>query len=471
MAARVSPAPEKADGEAHMEVETIQVDKHKCKRKTTGMFDFSNTEAMKQKVRKAKSDEKSAYNVHDMYHDTGFFQRIARHNNFENATLGVIVINALWISVDTDRNTADNITKAHPIFITADVMFFAYFLFELIIRFAAFKKKSSCLRDGWFVFDSTLVTLYAFDPFVIGLMAATSGGDGMDLPTAVLRLFRLARLSRLVRMLRSLPELMIMIKGMLTAAASVGYTLGLLMLITYVFAIALRNLVPEGDAEDEENIKTVYLSSVPEAMHNLIIFACFLDELASYAIPFKEQSTACFCLMWVYIAVASLTVMNMLIGVLCEVISAVAEEEKESMMVDKVNEKFTAIIDNLDKDHDGILSWEEFMQILEIPAALTALESVGVDAEAMVDIAEDYFFDIGPTGVSEPVAVSFEEFMQLLLDLRGGQQSTIKDLMAMGKCLSKKFSRTTTSMASLQQRMDKVTSALSAGKEVQRQQS
>jgi hypothetical protein len=458
MAAKVAPF----DPHALAPVEAQDEHKIVCTRvRSSGMFDFSNTEAMKQKVRKAKSNEKSAYNVHDFYHDTGFFQWVARHPTFENVTLSVIVINALWISVDTDGNTAETIVKAKPVYIVADTLFFGYFLVELVTRFLAFKNKCNCFRDGWFVFDTALVTLYAFDPFVIGLIAAVSGGGGLDLPTAVLRLFRLARLSRLVRMLRSLPELMIMIKGMVTAAASVGYTLGLLVMITYVFSIAFRNLAPKPGAhhDEEEDITIVFFSSVPETMHNLIIFATFLDELASFAIPVKEQSTACFCLMWVYIAIASLTVMNMLVGVLCEVIAAVAEEEKETMMVDKVNEKFNTIIADLDTDMDGSLSWDEFQKILDKPETHKALASVNVDAETMVDIAEDYFFENG-----EAVAVSFEEFMQLLLDLRGGQQATVKNLMTMGKGLSKKFNQTADRMDSLKGKMDKAMSAISDGR-------
>merc|ERR1719393_1085735 len=142
-------------------------------------------------------------------------------------------------------NKAETINKAHAVFIAADCLFFGYFFVELLIRFLAFQNKCNCRKDGWFVFDTVLVTLYAFDPFTLGIVAAASGGQGLNLPLAVLRLCRLARLSRLVRMLRSLPELMIMIKGMVTATASVGYTLGLLILITYVFSIALRNLVPK----------------------------------------------------------------------------------------------------------------------------------------------------------------------------------------------------------------------------------
>jgi len=261
-------------------------------------------------------------------------------------------------------------------------------------------------------------------------------------------------------MLRSLPELMVMIKGMVTATSSVGYTLGLLMILTYVFSIALRNLVPvalsedkcaawadvkiagqfnpdgccDVDFPDDGCIEVVLFSSVPEAMHNLIIFGTFLDDLSFYMWAVKKQSPVCLILSWVYIALASLTVMNMLIGVLCEVISAVAAEETESMMVDKVHEKFGAIVEHLDDNNDGTISWDEFKDMLELPEALSALESVNVSPESMVDVAEDVFFEDG-----EPVAVPFDDFMGMVLDLRGGQKATVENIMGMGKRFSQKF--------------------------------
>merc|ERR1719217_264746 len=55
-------------------------------KRTTGLFQFANTEAIKEKVRSQKL-KPPAYNVHDRYHETGIFQKIARHNKFENFTL------------------------------------------------------------------------------------------------------------------------------------------------------------------------------------------------------------------------------------------------------------------------------------------------------------------------------------------------------------------------------------------------
>jgi len=129
-----------------------------------------------------------------------------------------------------------------------------------------------------------------------------------------------------------------------------------------------------------------------------------------------------------------MTVMNMLIGVLCEVISAVAVEEKESMIVDKVHDKLGSIMGDLDQNKDGTLSWDEFQAVLDIPHALAMLESVNVDAASMVDMAEDAFFEDG-----EPVSLTFPDFMEMVLDLRGGQQASVKDILRMGKRFTKKI--------------------------------
>merc|ERR1712187_158656 len=104
---------------------------------------------------------------------------------------------------------------------------------------------------------------------------------------------------------------------------------GLLMIFTYVFAIALTQLSIGKDFRDD------YFSSVPLSMYSLLIYGTFLDNLADFFNAIREESTICLMVATVFVALASLTVMNMLIGILCEVISATAEEERESMITDK----------------------------------------------------------------------------------------------------------------------------------------
>ena len=54
---------------------------------------------------------------------------------------GVIVIYALYMSFDTDLNTADDITSTHWVFIVCEQVFCFYFTLELFIRFMAFERK------------------------------------------------------------------------------------------------------------------------------------------------------------------------------------------------------------------------------------------------------------------------------------------------------------------------------------------
>merc|ERR1719502_1838975 len=118
------------------------------------------------------------------------------------------------------------------------------------------------------------------------------------------------------------------------------------------------------------------------------------------------------------------------------------------MIVEKVHEKFSDIVKQLDSNDDGTLSWEEFQRLLDYPEALRALEAVNVDPESMVDMAEDFFFEDG-----EPVKVSFDEFMEMVLDLRGGQSATVKDVMGLGKRVNKKLMSTKRSMDRFERKM------------------
>lgn len=423
--------------------------------KGNALFAFADPDAIKEKVRAAK-DKPNQYDVKNFYKDpeTSFFSRVARHHMFENITLGVISFNAIWIAVDTDRNHAvtlmppEEFATLHPLFITADVLFFSYFSMELFVRFMAFESKKNCCKDFWFVFDTSLVLLYALDPFVVTILAAATGGGSLPFPSAILRLFRLARLSRLVRMLRSLPELVIMVKGIFSAVSTVSYTLGLLILITYVFGIALRQLSSE---ENDGGIRETYFKSVPDAMYSLLVYGTFLDNLAEFMDNQRAESTPCLILCVIYVILASMTVLNMLIGILCQVISSVAAEEREAMMVDKVHEKFGEIVKTLDKNNSGTLSWQEFQVILSSPLALKALESVDVDPEGLIDAAEDYFFEDGLER-----EINFKAFMDMVLELRGGQSAMVKDVITLGKRFSKKMLQVKDLMDGLDEKLEEI---------------
>merc|ERR1719261_1780026 len=111
--------------------------------------------------------------------------------------------------------------------------------------------------------------------------------------------------------------------------------------------------------------------------------------------------------------------MNMLIGVLCEVVSAVAVTEKEEMLVTFVHEKLTAVMALIDEDGGGTISRNEFMQILDNEGAIESLQDVGVDVIGLVDYA-DFIFggDEEETEDGEEIELTLDQFMNVILQLR-----------------------------------------------------
>eukprot|EP00929_Paragymnodinium_shiwhaense_P110757 TRINITY_DN7799_c0_g6_i1.p1 TRINITY_DN7799_c0_g6~~TRINITY_DN7799_c0_g6_i1.p1 ORF type:complete len:525 (-),score=114.43 TRINITY_DN7799_c0_g6_i1:209-1783(-) len=385
----------------------------------SSVFQFSDAEEIKSKVRQCILKPRP-YSVFDFYHTTGIFQYIGRHPVFENVTLGVIALNAVYIAVDTDYNkSSGSLLDAAAGFQIMEHLFCIYFSFEWYVRFMAFKRKLDCVKDAWFVFDSTLVLMMVAETWVLTLVEVAAGkamGGGGN--TAILRLFRLLRLSRLLRMLRSLPELMILVKGMVTAMKSVCYVMFLLVMITYVFAIAFTQLA------DGNDFGATYFPNVAFSMYSLMVYGTFLDNLADWGNDILAESLTCLFLAGIFVCLSALTVMNMLIGVLCEVISSVASTEKEEMLTSMVSDKFGNILEQIDSNHDGLISQEEFSKVLQCPEAVKALQEVGVEPVGVVDFAEVLFTDNG-----KPIRIPFPKFMEGLLDLRGANTATLKDIM------------------------------------------
>jgi voltage-gated sodium channel len=384
---------------------------------------FPDVEEAKRNVRDQLL--KPPYNVSDYYHQGGTFRKIATNPIFENMTLAVISFNALWISIDTDHNKSVSLLEAGAIFQIAEHVFCVYFTFEWFVRFMSFAKKRDGLKDAWFTFDSALVFMMVMETWCVTLLMIVMGGGGSgSSPMAnasILRILRLLRLSRLARMLRSMPELLILIKGMAAASRSVFFTMCLLLLVIYIFAIIMRQL------SDGSEAGAKYFESIPAAMYVLLMHGTFLDNLGPVAADIRESGFVLVCIFFMFISMAALMVMNMLIGVLCEVVQAVASTEREEMTVAFVKGKMETILKQIDEDCDMIISKAEFRKILENADAVTALQDVGVDPVGLVDFA-DYIFS-NNQGAEVDEGMSFLKFMELVLELRGSNCATIKDVM------------------------------------------
>jgi len=389
---------------------------------------FPDANQMKDDLRRQMA--KPEYDVSQFYYTTGIWQWIARHPRFEKLTLLVIGLNAMWIAVDTDWNDSSVLLQAAPIFQTAEHVFCIYFSFEWTMRFMAFRRKLDGRKDFWFVFDSALVLTMVLETWVMTsimlMLDLPGGGLGGTSLLRVARLLRLTRMARMARLLRAMPELLILIKGMAAAMRSVMFTLGLLAVIIYVFAIAFTQLCDGTECSRE-------FKSVGHSMHYLLVKGALMDGIGDVQKLLEPQSYLLLLIFYIFVLLAALTVMNMLIGVICEVVSAVAATEQERMTVSYVKDKIAELIRDQNKDNDDQISRQEFKDMFSNTKAMGILQDVGVDVIGLVDFADTIFDDACEANEDGEDKLSFEDFMGLILDLRGSNNATVKDVVDLRK--------------------------------------
>ncbi|CAK9074673.1 unnamed protein product [Durusdinium trenchii] len=389
---------------------------------------FVDADTLKKQLKQNLSKE--VYDVSMYYWETGCCQRIARSSCFENLTLLMIAVNSIWIWIDTDLNSSETLLDAEPVFVIMENLFCVYFCVELGFRFGAFKQKKNCAKDAWFVFDSVLVGLMVFETWILTVAVASMGSGATSAPgfLRVLRLFRLTRMARMARLLRACPELFVMLKAIGAALRSVMFALLLLLGLVYVFAIVFTQTLDTKSANASLTARNDF-ATVGASMNTLLLSGATPDQ-ADLVNNLMDEGPVFYILILTFLLLASLTVMNMLIGILCEVISVVSHVESEEIKLTAVKFSLQRILEETEADSDGDkkLNREELEMLLKNPKAVRTLADVGVDLLALVDLM-DFIFE-------QNEDLTFPEFMDIVLDLRGDNAATVKDIVDLRRFVS-----------------------------------
>jgi voltage-gated sodium channel len=343
---------------------------------------------------------------------------MAYHPYFESTTMAVIVSNAVWIGVDTELNhknlEEDGKLPLEPWSLVVENLFCFYFTGELVIRFLAFKSKRRCFFNAWFVFDSILVGCMILETWIMPFVEAflIDGEGGGVGPLSALRLLRLLRLARVGRLMKFVPELGKLVKGMVKAARSVGFILLFLILVIYVFAIIftgmmsdrekfpltpsceweVRHFMNESDGclgpTDFGETGQDLFGTMGDSFMTLFtrgVLGDNLDETVD-AIVENGDDTTRVILMWVwflFLIITFATLLNMLIGVVCDVISQAAEEEEESDKVSSLTATITDAFQIIDTNADMVVSRSEWTHIKEDELVRRSMLDIGIENERM----------------------------------------------------------------------------------------
>lgn len=219
---------------------------------------------------------------------------------WERAIVILIVINALAMGLETSKTISSNIGGFLRVI---DNIVIVVFTVEIALRIFAFGR--SFWRDGWSLFDFTIV--------IITLMPATGG-------FAVLRSLRIIRALRLISTVKSMRRVM---SGMLTAIPSMGAVIALLALIFYVAAVMATKLYGADYPKEFGTLGDSFFS-----LFQVMTLEGWADN---FVIPVMEKHPYAWIFFIIFMLVTSFTVLNLFIGIIVDAMQSdqQAEETKD----------------------------------------------------------------------------------------------------------------------------------------------
>jgi hypothetical protein len=436
-------------------------------------------------------------NSDHMYAADGFCARLAGSSYFQNTTLLVIVFNAVWIGVDVDWNHP-NFKKQEsdplplePYSTIIENLFCGYFSIELTVRFLAYRRKCDLFKDNWFIFDGLLVLFMVIETWILAIVAAIQGGgtSGLLSKFSALRLLRLLRLTRMARLMREVPELLTLVKGMINATRAVSFILMFLVLCMYVFAIVFtaqlgNHEAPEKKYElkywesDSDPTGLELFGSLGDSMMSLFTRGMLADNLAETLQAIKDRGGEIVCegqgeegfvpdaeicvrsggsipLMWAFVLfmiISAFCLLNMLIGVLCEVIQDSAEKEMETAQLSNLKHEMHQAFELIDTSKDGLITKNEWQQMRTQTQVQASMASLGVEEQHMeerLDQMQESLFgadddeeeEEGEEGEASPIApvesslpahcrsgLTFDEFIEKVVEIRPDTAASALDI-------------------------------------------
>merc|ERR1719353_2137908 len=370
--------------------------------------------------------EAPPYNVEDFYWETGSSQKVARSSLFANFTVGVVMLNAIYIGVDSDYNDAQNIYEAHMLFQACSQFFCVYFTWELLVRFFAFKNKADCMKDGWFKFDTFLVSTMILDTWILMPTLLIIGGS-VTIPTQPLRMLRLFKLSRMARLMKAFPELVTMIKGLCRSLRAISSSMILVGLMVYTWAILLHMMM-----KDEEEFNTEMKEEL--GLDFRTITNCMWALLMDGTLMLDGTPTLMTKLLWapkinmllaglffvLYALLSALLILQMLIGVLCDVVSRVGQEQRDAQAIGLVKQELLCDLKQF-AGPDGRLTHAELLKVMENPNSKAVLKKLNINRLFLMELQKMLF----PRKGSQ---ASIKTILELMILCRGDNPATVETL-------------------------------------------
>lgn len=316
----------------------------------------------------------------------------------------VIVINAIYIGLETELNTDD--TQADKAWFWCEFCFTAVFTCELALRWYGHGKQF--LKDSWNLFDGAIVATGIVDTFVIGIMVNYStsrdeNAGALDVLTAM-RIARLLRVARIIRLMRLLRDLWLLVSGVLSSLRTLVWAWALIAMLVYIFGIFATRLLGQTygcsyhsrDGTDCDSSMDEYFGTVPKSMFSLFQVLTTEGWAEICEASMRHQPS-----MWIFfvlfISITTFAIMNVITAVIVENTLTQADSRESDIQkkieADRKNalSKIYEVFKIADVDGDAEISKDEFLNALQDNEVRANMMEVEIDmrgAEGLFDILD-----------------------------------------------------------------------------------
>lgn len=319
----------------------------------------------------------------------------------------MIVVNAILMGME-----ADSWLDGHWMWDASEHFFTAVFALEMILLIVVMRRRY--FADAWCVMDFVICSTSMMFAWVLPSMSSYISTGGWS----QIRVFRLLRLFRILRIMKAIPELRMVLEGIVTSMKAIMWVILLLFLVIYAFSVFCVHMIgrPEAGYPGFDDTKAGIVNAAAIQKFNnyeyfgdmyrslLTLFGLALLVEWDAMRPIWEYQSFMIPLFLILIFVSSFAIVNVIIGVICESTNAsmqqLEQKKKDRIRLEQMKkiQLMTDIVWAVDDDHDGEISLDEMKRAATDPAIMEELR-----------------------GLSLPSGFTFEDFHTMLnLDGRDG---------------------------------------------------
>jgi hypothetical protein len=356
----------------------------------------------------------------------GKLEQVAKSSAFSVISMIVTILQIVWITIDTDRNYNVSVWDKQPVDTAMDLAFCAYFAIDLVMYSLRFSSWRVCFSMTSWCFDAICVAGTILEIIILPVLGIIFNSDSDWGGFSAIRALRLAKVTRVWRLLTCSADATPFFKGLLFGVRSAGFIWGIILAMTYVYAVLMRLYANDAtrDLYDEFN-------SLDTTFMLLIVRGLMMDEVGILILDLWKQDKGSWFIFTTYTWFTFFNLLNMLVGTFCSVAGEVTSAEKDSADMTYLRHHLSNIVECY--VHRGLIGKNEFELIMKNVDVSRICSQRGTDLSELDALKATLF--------QNQEHIEFNTFFQAITHLRKGKLATVKDILQVQETLSDKMER------------------------------